>query len=194
MLGVSASRMRLGVSFVAALPADNQVRVAAEAAAAGFAPGIVSPTELFLQGGSVGSDPDKLARLGREIEQQPGVAGVVSPGALPERLARGALVTEDGQAARFAIVLDHGPLGAAAISDLDDLSEAMPALLRRSGLEGVRYGLGGDTALAGELVVLYLTEASTRTRVTFAHAAARVGAAVVVVGPAERTSSFRNPC
>jgi ornithine carbamoyltransferase len=41
-------------------------------------------------------------------------------------------------------------------------------------------------ALAGELVVLYLTEASTRTRVTFAHAAARVGAAVVVVGPAER--------
>ena len=40
--------------------------------------------------------------------------------------------------------------------------------------------------LAGELVVLYLTEASTRTRVTFAHAAARVGATVVVVGPAER--------
>ena len=38
---------------------------------------------------------------------------------------------------------------------------------------------------AGDLVVLYLTEASTRTRVTFAHAAARVGATVVVVGPAE---------
>src|SRR5688500_16406891 len=37
----------------------------------------------------------------------------------------------------------------------------------------------------GDLVVLYLTEASTRTRVTFAHAAARVGATVVVVGPAE---------
>jgi ornithine carbamoyltransferase len=39
--------------------------------------------------------------------------------------------------------------------------------------------------LAGGLVVLYLTEASTRTRVTFANAAARVGATVVVVGPAE---------
>jgi ornithine carbamoyltransferase len=39
--------------------------------------------------------------------------------------------------------------------------------------------------LAGELVVLYLTVASTRTRVTFSNAAARVGATVVVVGPAE---------
>jgi ornithine carbamoyltransferase len=39
--------------------------------------------------------------------------------------------------------------------------------------------------LAGGLVVLYLAEASTRTRVTFSNAAARVGATVVVVGPAE---------
>jgi ornithine carbamoyltransferase len=39
--------------------------------------------------------------------------------------------------------------------------------------------------LAGELVVLYLTETSTRTRVTYSGAAARLGATVVVVGPAE---------
>jgi ornithine carbamoyltransferase len=39
--------------------------------------------------------------------------------------------------------------------------------------------------LAGELVVLYLTETSTRTRITYASAAARLGATVVVVGPAE---------
>jgi ornithine carbamoyltransferase len=37
--------------------------------------------------------------------------------------------------------------------------------------------------LAGGLVVLYLTETSTRTRITYASAAARLGATVVVVGP-----------
>jgi ornithine carbamoyltransferase len=41
--------------------------------------------------------------------------------------------------------------------------------------------------LAGELVLLYITEPSTRTRVTFASGAARLGATVVVVGPAELT-------
>ena len=39
--------------------------------------------------------------------------------------------------------------------------------------------------LAGELVVLYLTQPSTRARVTFSAAAARLGASVVVVGPTE---------
>jgi ornithine carbamoyltransferase len=39
--------------------------------------------------------------------------------------------------------------------------------------------------LAGGLVVLYLTETSTRTRITYASAAARLGATVVVVGPTE---------
>ncbi len=152
MLGTAANRLRLGVSFVAALPATSEPHSAAEAAAEGFAPGIVSPTELLLQGTSVGRDQRKLARLGRELEQQPGVAGVLSPGALPAELARGALVTRSGDAARFVIVLDHEPLGATAISDLNRLSATTPTLLHRAGLDGVHFGLAGDTAVAGELV------------------------------------------
>jgi putative drug exporter of the RND superfamily len=100
----------------------------------------------------VGSDQQKLTRLGRELEQRPGVAGVLSPGALPAELARGALVTRSGDAARFVIVLDHEPLGATAISDLNRLSATMPTLLHRAGLDGVHFGLAGDTAVAGELV------------------------------------------
>ncbi|WP_270886090.1 MMPL family transporter [Pedococcus sp. 5OH_020] len=152
MLSTAASRMRLGVTFVAALPADSQSHVAADAAAAGFAAGIIAPTELLLQGSKVGSDQQKLTRLGQELERQPGVAGVLSPSALPEDLAQGALVTRAGDAARFLVILDHDPLGPTAISDVNRLSTTMPKLLRQAGLGGLDFGLAGDTAVAGELV------------------------------------------
>src|SRR6478672_5169550 len=47
-LAVSTDRLRLGVSFVASLPADTEAHSAERAAASGFAPGIVAPTELLL--------------------------------------------------------------------------------------------------------------------------------------------------
>lgn len=152
MLGTSVERLRLGVSFVAALPPDSEAHEASRAAAAGFAPGIVAPTELLLQGPDVGSDRDKLVRLGEELGKQPGVAGVVSPGTLPDEVVRGALVTEGGDAARFLVILDHDPLGATAIRDVDRLSAALPDLLQQVGLEGAEYGLAGDTAVSSELV------------------------------------------
>ncbi|EWT02184.1 membrane protein [Intrasporangium oryzae NRRL B-24470] len=152
VLGTGADRLRLGVSFVAALPSDSQPQSAARAAASGFAPGIVAPTELLLQGRDVGSDPQKLARLGSELQHQPGVAGVVSPSALPDELAHDALVTRSGDAARFLVILEHDPLDATAISDVEHLSLSLPGLLQRAGIEGAHYGLAGDTAVAGELV------------------------------------------
>lgn len=169
VLGTGAERLRLGVSFVAALPADSEPHTAARAAASGFAPGIVAPTELLLQGRDIGSDREKLTRLGRELEQQQGVAGVLSPGALPDEVGRGALVTRTGDAARFLVILDHDPLGATAIRDLNQLSVAIPVLLERVGLGGARYGVAGDTAVASELVAA--TNADLR----------RIGIAVLVV-------------
>ena len=152
VLGADAGRLRLGVSFVAALPSDNPAHEAATAAAAGFAPGIVAPTEVLLQGPAVGNDPAKLTRLARELQGQPGVAGVVSPSALPDEVVRGALVSRSGDAARFLVILDHDPLGPRAISDLDHLSATMPTLLERAGLGGAQHGVAGDTAVASELV------------------------------------------
>ncbi|MFL6153772.1 MAG: MMPL family transporter [Ornithinibacter sp.] len=151
-LATHAERLRLEVSFVAALPADSEPADAARAASAGFAPGVIAPTEVLLQGSEVGSDREKLTTLARELQQQPGVAGVLSPSALPDEAVQGALVTKTGDAARLLLVLDHDPLGATAIGDLNHLSEAMPGLLHRAGLDGIRFGLAGDTAVSGELV------------------------------------------
>ncbi len=152
VLAGHADRLRLEVSFGAALPKDSEPAEAARAAAAGFAPGVIAPTEVLLQGGGAGSDRQKLDDLSRELGQQPGVAGVLSPSALPDQAVQGALVTKSGGAARLLIVLDHDPLGATAISDVNHLSAAMPGLLQRAGLDGIRFGLAGDTAVAAELV------------------------------------------
>ena len=67
---------------------------------------------------------------------------MLSPSALPDQAVQGALVTKAGDAARLLIVLDHDPLGATAISDVNDLSAAMPGLLQRAGLEGTRLRPG----------------------------------------------------
>lgn len=151
-LATNVSRLNLGVSFVAALPADSEPHSAERAAAAGFAPGVVAPTEVFLQGRDFSSEKQQLAALGRELAQQPGVAGVLSPGTLPDEVVRGALITKSGDAARLLVILKHDPLGARAISDLDHLSAALPGLLTKAGLEGAHYGVAGDTAVASELV------------------------------------------
>jgi putative drug exporter of the RND superfamily len=158
ILGSHAERLRLGVSSVNALPADSEPSAAARAAASGFAPGIVSPTELLLQQPGIGSDREKLARLSGELDKQPGVAGVIGPSALPEEVARGALVTQSGNAARVLVVLEHDPLGASAISDLNHLTDSMPGLLHQVGLQGTSYGFAGDTAVAGELVAATMAD------------------------------------
>lgn len=152
VLATGVERLRLEVSFVAALPPDSEPHAAAEAAASGFSPGIVAPTELLVQNPGVGDDRQKLDSLGRELAQQPGVAGVLGPGFLPDEVVRGALVSKDGAAARFLLILDSDPLGATAIGNLNHLSAAVPALLERAGLDGARHGLAGDTAVASELV------------------------------------------
>ena len=167
-LAVHADRLRLEVAFVAALPPDSEPARAAEAAAAGFAPGVIAPTEVLLQGAGV-ADRQKLSDLSAELAKQPGVAGVLSPSALPDQAVEGALVTKAGDAARLLLVLDNDPLGASAISDVNHLSGAMPGLLQRAGLDGIRYGVAGDTAVASELVAA--TNADLR----------RIGVAVLVV-------------
>ena len=168
-LATDATRLRLGVSFAATLPAGAEASAAGRAASEGFAPGIVAPTELLLRGQGVGSDRDRLARLGDELAGRPGVAGVVSPGELPDQAVRGALVSKDGNAARVLLVFDHDPLGATAIDDLDRLSADLPGLLQRAGLGGATVGLAGDTAVASELVAA--TDADLR----------RIGVAVLLV-------------
>ncbi|HZE00774.1 MAG TPA: MMPL family transporter [Pseudonocardiaceae bacterium] len=70
--------IRGAVSPVKSLPADNPVRQATMAAAAGFSPGILSPTGLIVSGPGITDRPAALASLAGQLQRQPGVDIVLS--------------------------------------------------------------------------------------------------------------------
>ncbi len=144
--------LRTSVSPVDALPADDPVRVAAEAAGQAFAPGITAPTAIVVASPGVTAERERLAELERLLVEQPGVAGVLGPGDQPLPIELGLFLAPDGGAARFLVVLDADPLGADAIDVLRELRAEMPALLTRVGLAGAEVSYAGDTALGLSLV------------------------------------------
>jgi uncharacterized membrane protein YdfJ with MMPL/SSD domain/uncharacterized protein (DUF2267 family) len=153
------SKLDLGLSFVRTLPQDSEPRRAASAAGEGFAPGIVSPTEVLLKGPALGSERDELVRLEELLAGQPGVAAVVGPREdAPALRSQGVRWTTD-TAARYAVVLDEDPLGSTAIDHLRSLQERMPRLLGEAGVDpAVTVGYGGETALADETVDLIVSD------------------------------------
>jgi RND superfamily putative drug exporter len=142
----------LGVSFVDALPSGHSARQAAKEAEAGFAAGILAPTELLIQGEGVASREAELDRLQESLAEAPGVAAVIGPGdnAVPEEL--NLFHAPDGSAARYLLVLSDEPLGARAIDTVSRLQDNLPGLAEGAGLTGVEMSLGGDTAVANVVV------------------------------------------
>jgi RND superfamily putative drug exporter len=143
---------RLGLDFVTGLPAGAEPRRAAEAAAQGFAPGIIAPTQVVVRAPGVAARTEALTSLEESIAAQPGVAGVAGPreqAALPDIAFA---TSKDGNAARYLVVLDADPLGSAGIAAYDSLRAAMPAMLTRAGLDEALVQYGGDTALAQYVV------------------------------------------
>ena len=146
------TNLSLGVSFVGSLPPDSGVRQAADAAREGFAPGILSPTTVLLEGTDLNRSGGALATFGRSLERQPGVAGVLGPGDVGRRLQRDVLVTGDGTAARYLLVLDDPALGGNAIATIERLQQRIQLLLTRSGLSNTTVALAGDSATAAFIV------------------------------------------
>ncbi len=142
----------LGVTIFRGLPAGNEVRRAADAASTGFAPGIVAPTEILLEGPSLGTERAQLEQLQGLISREPGVAGVVGIADQPRQVNRPLFVNDAGNAARFAVVSSDEPLSAHAIDNLRVLEHRFPSLLERAGLGGVHAGFAGDTALSDDTV------------------------------------------
>ncbi|MBV1850621.1 MMPL family transporter [Catellatospora tritici] len=144
--------MSLGVSFIEALPTDHPARRAATEAESGFAKGILSPTELLLEGAGVASHEEQLAKLQESLRKVPGVAAIVGPGdgAVPEDLHL--FRSSDQAAARYLLILSDEPLGATAVGTLTRLEEQLPGLLRSAGLADVQTSVGGDTAIAKVIV------------------------------------------
>jgi RND superfamily putative drug exporter len=147
------TRLDLGLGFLSGLPAGDSVRAAADDASRGFAPGILSPTEIVFEGSDVGAQRAQLGALQELLEREGGVAKVLGPREELPALDLDALVTQTGQAARVAVVLDHEPDSTAAIDTLDSIEERLPRLLEQAGLpDGTRVSIGGETKLASETV------------------------------------------
>jgi putative drug exporter of the RND superfamily len=144
--------LTLGVSFVDALPADLPARQAADQAETGFAKGILSPTELLVQGSGLTSRQAELARLQDSLSRVPGVAAVVGPSddTIPQEIRL--FHTPDGTAVRYLLILADEPLGAQAIHTMSQLQRELPGMVSSAGLSGVTTSLGGDTAVAKTVV------------------------------------------
>jgi putative drug exporter of the RND superfamily len=157
----NAHAIQLGSPLIGELPASSAAAQASAAAAEGFAPGILSPTEILVIGPGVARQTAALARLQRELARQPGVAGLAGPASLPGTAAShlpgssvpaNPMLASSGGAARFVVVEKTDPLDATAISRVRQLERDLPVLGRAAGLPGARFEVGGETALTGDSI------------------------------------------
>ncbi len=143
-------RLSLGVNLIADLSSSSQTNRAMQAAGKGFAPGVVSPSEVLVSGPGA-SDVAKLDRLQGLLGRETGVAGVVGPADRISQMPTGIFLSSTGPSARYLVVFRSDPFGSAAIEDLDHLQSSMHRLLATSGLPGVTVRYAGDTALSAEV-------------------------------------------
>ena len=156
------------------LPESSETKQAADAAQLGFAAGILSPTEVLLQGEGLDARRSSLAELQAMIAEEPGVAAVVGPsqeslgmaaaaaaaaqdgadGTQTEVAAQdpGLAISPDGAAARYVVVLGGDPLGSAGMDQYERLEERLPTLLDASGLGDVETSFAGDTAVTSQTI------------------------------------------
>jgi RND superfamily putative drug exporter len=153
---VAASGLRqteLGLTFINGLPADDEVKRAADAVGDGLAPGALAPTEVDLEADGIAAQGTQLAALEHLVGQQRGVAAVLGPAEQPPRPSPQVMVAAGGDAARLAVILDDDPFGARAIDTLHSLEATLPGLLEQAGLDpATEIRFGGQTAFAAESV------------------------------------------
>jgi putative drug exporter of the RND superfamily len=160
LAAASAARdLRLGSPLIRELPASATAVKANTAASDGFAPGILSPTEILVIGPGVTRQTAALARLQRELAAQPGVAELAGPASFPSGPALSGnlaslnpMLASSGGAARFVLVEKTDPLDATAISRVRALQDRLVALGRSAGLSGVRFEVAGQTALIADSI------------------------------------------
>ena len=147
-----AHAIRIGSPLIRELPASSPAARAGTAAADGFAPGILSPTEILVIGPGAARQTAALNRLQRELVAQPGVAEVAGPASLPSAAPYNPMLARSGGAARFVVIEKTDPLDATAISRVRQLQDDLPALGRSADLTAVRYEVAGETALTGDSI------------------------------------------
>lgn len=143
--------LELGNPVMRGLPQTSEPRQGYDAASAGIGPGVLGPTMLVLEKPGIAERGGELASFQAQLEREPGVVGAIGPSDQPVPSRAGAMLAPGGGAARYVLVLDGDPDGAAAIDALAKVEADLPAMLERSGLPGTSAGVTGDTTIASEL-------------------------------------------
>jgi RND superfamily putative drug exporter len=68
------------------------------------------------------------------------------------------VLAASGNAARYALIQRTDPLGATAIDQIRGLRQALPRLARSAGLTGVRFEVGGETAVSVDAIDATVTD------------------------------------
>lgn len=145
-------KLELGNPIISGLPHSTDVRQGYEVASENLGPGVVGPTMLMLEEPRIGEKREQLAALQLELGEQDGVSEVIGPALEPrDKRPYGILVSEDGGAARYVLVLGADPDGAEGRQILAGLEDGMPAMLEEAGLGAATVGVTGDTSIASEL-------------------------------------------
>jgi len=145
-------KLELGNPIISGLPRSTDVRQGYEVASDTLGPGVVGPTMLMLQEPGIGEKQQQLAALQLALGEQNGVAEVIGPVLEPQgEHPYGILVSDDGSAARYVLVLSADPDGAEGTRTLAELEGEMPTMLEESGLGSAEVGMTGDTSIAAEL-------------------------------------------
>jgi RND superfamily putative drug exporter len=150
--GSGLRKLELGNPIISGLPHSTDVRQGYEVSSESLGPGVVGPTMLMLEEPGIGAKQQQLAALQLELGEQDGVSEVIGPALEPQgENAYGILVSENGEAARYVLVLSADPDGAEGTQILADLEDGMPGMLEEAGLGSAEVGMTGDTSIAAEL-------------------------------------------
>lgn len=145
-------KLELGNPIISGLPRSTDTRQGYEVASDTLGPGVVGPTMLVLNEPGIGEREQQLAALQVALGERNGVAEVIGPVLEPRgRRPYGVLVSKNGDAARYVLVLGADPDGAKGTQILADLEGEMPGMLEDAGLGSAQVGMTGDTSIASEL-------------------------------------------
>jgi RND superfamily putative drug exporter len=156
-LALPVQHISVGLPLVRALPPDSEAARAADAATAGFAPGIVAPSLVVVQGANVGVRPDALLALEGLLQKEANVAGVLGPkedATLSAQAGRPVklFVAAARETAQYVVILNEDPLDAKAVDAVGRLQDRLPGLLRQAGLDNATATVAGDTAAVAAVV------------------------------------------
>jgi putative drug exporter of the RND superfamily len=158
ILTAGAFSMRLALPLIRSLPGNSEAVRAQAAVSQGFVPGILAPTEILVIGPGVAAQRAALARFEHDMAARPGVAAVTGLTDVPAVEARQLMVAKSGNAVRYAVIERTDPLGATAISRVRALRRDLPAMVRAAGLTGVRFEVGGETAISADAIDAILAD------------------------------------